>query len=66
MSIFAFAQELSKIPTTGRENGHEWVDLGLSVKWASCNVGAGSPEGYGDYNAWGETGTKSDYSSVCL
>lgn len=43
--------------------GHEYVDLGLSVKWATCNVGASSPEGYGDYYAWGETTTKSDYSS---
>ena len=31
------------------------VDLGLSVKWASCNVGATSPEDYGGYYAWGET-----------
>ena len=38
------------------------VDLGLSVKWASCNVGANSPEQYGDYFAWGETTTKVDYS----
>ena len=49
-------------PTIGRENGHEWVDLGLSVKWATCNVGASSPEGYGNYYAWGETRTKGDYS----
>ncbi|MBQ9463376.1 MAG: Ig-like domain-containing protein [Bacteroidales bacterium] len=34
---------------------HEMVDLGLSVKWATCNVGASSPEEYGDYFAWGET-----------
>lgn len=39
------------------------VDLGLSVKWAGCNVGADSPEEYGGYFAWGETTTKSDYSS---
>ena len=39
----------------------EAVDLGLSVKWASCNVGASSPEGYGGYYAWGETEEKSDY-----
>lgn len=38
------------------------VDLGLSVKWACCNVGASSPEGYGGYYAWGETEEKSDYS----
>lgn len=43
-------------------NGHEGVDLGLSVKWATCNVGASSPEEYGDYFAWGETKTKSSYS----
>ncbi len=43
-------------------NGHEYVDLGLSVKWATMNVGATAPEGYGDYFAWGETTTKSDYS----
>ena len=34
------------------------VDLGLSVKWASCNVGANSPEEFGNYYGWGEpTGT---------
>ena len=32
-------------------NGHAWVDLGLSVKWATMNVGASSPEDYGDYFA---------------
>lgn len=41
----------------------EAVDLGLSVKWASCNVGAESPEDYGGYYAWGETKEKNDYSS---
>ena len=49
-------------PITGENNGHEWVDLGLSVKWATCNVGASSPEEYGDYYAWGETTTKSSYT----
>lgn len=33
----------------------EAVDLGLSVKWASFNLGASAPEGFGDYYAWGET-----------
>ncbi len=47
---------------SGTENGHEWVDLGLSVKWATCNVGASKPEDYGDYFAWAETSTKSYYS----
>ena len=36
-------------------NGHEYVDLGLSVRWATCNVGADNPWEYGDYFAWGET-----------
>lgn len=32
----------------------EDIDLGLSVKWAACNLGATKPEEYGDYFAWGE------------
>ena len=39
------------------------IDLGLSVKWASCNVGATSPEGLGGYYAWGETKEKNSYGS---
>ena len=38
------------------------VDLGLSVKWASFNLGATKPEEYGDYFAWGETAPKSIYN----
>ena len=51
-------------PTPGEENGHEYVDLGLpsGLKWATCNVGAASPEEYGDYFAWGETEPKDYYS----
>ena len=45
----------------GMENGYEYVDLGLSVKWATCNVGASNPEEYGDYFAWGETEPKDYY-----
>jgi len=48
--------------TSGIINGHEWVDLGLSVKWATCNVGATKPSDFGDYFAWGETITKNTYS----
>lgn len=45
------------------ENGHEYVDLGLpsGTLWATCNVGASSPEAYGSHFAWGETTTKSNY-----
>ena len=56
---------------TGDNNGlgggggtnHEYVDLGLpsGTLWATCNVGATTPEGYGDYFAWGETQPKSYY-----
>ena len=45
----------------GVANGHEYVDLGLSVKWATCDVGASKPWEYGDYFAWGETEPKSIY-----
>lgn len=38
----------------------EWVELGLSVKWATMNVGATTPEGYGEYFAWGEIKTPKD------
>ena len=48
--------------TRGYLHGHEWVDLGLSVKWATCNVGANSPFDYGDKFAWAETSPKSSYS----
>ncbi|MCD8302851.1 MAG: DUF1566 domain-containing protein [Prevotellaceae bacterium] len=47
---------------TGTINGHEYVDLGLSVKWATCNVGASSAVEYGNYYAWGEIATKSSYT----
>ena len=42
---------------------YEYVDLGLSVMWATCNVGAQSPEEYGSYYAWGETEEKNTYTS---
>ena len=45
------------------QDGHEWVDLGLpsGTLWATCNVGASSPEEDGDYFAWGETEPKDSY-----
>lgn len=43
---------------------HEYVDLGLSVKWATCNVGADKPEDFGGYYCWGETETKSSYTNA--
>ncbi len=48
-------------PVTPEE--HEYVDLGLpsGTLWATCNVGANTPEEYGDYFAWGETAPKDYY-----
>ena len=48
---------------TGTANGHGYVDLGLpsGTKWATCNVGAATPEEYGNYYAWGETEPKETY-----
>ena len=40
------------------------IDLGLSVKWAACNIGASRPEEYGYYFAWGETSPKSNFSEA--
>lgn len=60
-------------PTTGNDSGKEknptivptctdYVDLGLSVNWATCNVGATKPEEYGSYYAWGEVEPKEEYN----
>lgn len=50
-------------PVTPPE-AHEWVDLGLpsGTLWATCNVGAETPEEYGDFFAWGETMPKKVYN----
>ena len=65
-SASAGCQHANSTISSGDEpviNGHEYVDLGLSVKWATCNVGADNPEEYGNHYSWGETSTKSNYSS---
>ena len=48
----------------GSGDEHAYVDLGLpsGTLWATCNVGADTPEGYGDYFAWGETQPKDVYN----
>lgn len=56
LTLFTFALKAQQY-----HNGHQYVDLGLSVKWATCNVGADSPEEYGNYYAWGETVAKDIY-----
>ncbi len=78
MTIYVYKKDGTKVPYVASTvdsigvvdvndiaDSHEWVDLGLpsGTKWATCNVGADSPEDYGDYFAWGETTPKSSYTS---
>lgn len=60
MTFMSYGQKSNN----GKINGHKYVDLGLpsGIKWATCNVGANTPEEYGDYFAWGETNTKENYT----
>lgn len=53
-----------KRPETGTTGGHAWVDMGLpsGTLWATCNIGATSPEQPGGHYAWGEVATKSSYT----
>ena len=56
-------EPVAGVKTSGEiVNGHTYIDMGLSVKWATCNVGADSPSDYGNYYAWGEISTKSTYT----
>lgn len=45
-------------------NEHEYIDLGLSVRWATCNIGACSPSEFGDYFAWGEIASKNYFDYI--
>lgn len=52
----AIAQNITIVAPVKGENfidGHEYVDLGLSVKWVTCNIGAENSWDYGDYYSWG-------------
>ena len=62
-TAYGAEKSFTTIATTGTLAGHDWVDLGLpsGTKWATCNVGATTPEGYGNFYAWGETTTKTSY-----
>lgn len=48
---------------TSTHFGFDFVDLGLSVKWATCNIGSMKPEEVGDFLAWGELEPKEYYDS---
>ena len=43
-------------------NWHQWTDLGLTVDWASVNIGANTLVDYGDYFAWGEVSAKENFN----
>ena len=59
----AYGDEVSFTTLEDGSSDHEYVDLGLpsGTLWATYNVGADTPEEYGDYFAWGETQPKSNY-----
>ncbi len=54
--------ETRSVPTFGIVAGRHWVDMGTSVMWSICNVGATSATDAGGYYAWGETENKRTYS----
>lgn len=51
--LLVSCEKQGQIDATGSLDGHDYVDLGLSVKWATCNLGAKEPWEVGDYYAWG-------------
>ena len=55
-------KNLSTSANSGTNGGHAYVDLGLSVKWATCNMGSSVAEGLGNQYAWGETVSKTTFS----
>ena len=63
VTVMGYTIEASPLASFKIEEEGDWVDLGLpsGTIWATRNVGASSPEDYGDYFAWGETAPKSYY-----
>ena len=47
-------KEVEDFSISGTLDGHDYVDLGLSVKWATCNLGAQTPWEIGEHYAWAE------------
>ena len=60
-ALFTLAQCGKPSDTPETKDKPEIVDLGLSVKWADRNLGAGNSYDWGDYFAWGETQSKATY-----
>ena len=64
VTIYGGEQSFTTEAGGGSGGDHAYVDLGLpsGLLWATCNVGADTPEDYGDYFAWGETQPKDNFS----
>ena len=62
--FFVHVTETTTVYFSGEGHINDYVDLGLpsGLLWATCNVGADTPEAYGDYFAWGETQPKDTYN----
>ena len=62
--LFVLTFGVNQLVFSQNQNGHEYIDLGLpsGTLWATCNVGANTPEEVGDLYAWGEIETKETYS----
>ena len=63
-ATYTFTIEASRTLVANFNLDHTYVDLGLpsGLLWATCNVGADTPDDYGDYFAWGETQPKDNFS----
>lgn len=61
-ALYPVYGEEIKLSESDSSNGYIYVDLGLSVKWATCNLGASKPTEIGDYYSWGETATRDTFS----
>ena len=65
-AVVVKVEETAKVQVQDKQiqKSDEAVDLGLpsGLKWASCNIGASSPEERGEYFAWGEIDPKSNYT----
>lgn len=51
----------NSLPAKEMHNGHEYIDLGLSVKWATCNLGANDAENYGNHYGWGGDAARTNW-----
>ena len=63
LCLFVLLLNVVGMTNSTAQGNHSYVDLDLpsGILWATCNVGANSPEEFGDYFAWGETQPKDVY-----